>query len=451
LLANLGFAILALTFFRFRGEVPAMNQVLAQKRATAHGRRGQDCRLLVEPLEGRLLLSAGPWASSLRPPIDGPFLVSPLPSALHSSQVELPGQPLGGNPFHRDTFSPQREFVGAEASTQTSLLLGNDLRNSEPQLSAPATPTEILPRYTNLTGNFEMGARHGTVALDAVFANLGASHDFLSGGAIRLYESNPHTAWVSSSDGIPNADEGLPYSRVLFLVRVMMDPTAEETLSVSSRSPSEVRTAAVSDVQDVLALGTGALPTGNSEGRAIGVVSRNDLRMPAFPGPNRGWVDSTQGFANFTVPGLSLGSSPGQTVGVLAWSDSPSAVSVWTATPDLDPEDVVTTAEFEVDDAASIPVSVDGVRTEWPAPVPQVASLLTEGVTVGVTAIERAVLTLAEPILDAGDAPHEVLYWLGVTSWVVAAALAGETLRRRYPQFQTSVPSLFGGPPDPLG
>jgi len=230
-----------------------------------------------------------------------------------------------------------------------------------------------------------------------------------------------------------------------------MDIPAEEALSVASRAPVDVRTAVVSDVPDVPALVTGALPTGKQDGRAIGVVSPTDLRMPAFPGANR-WVDATQGVVSFTVAGLSLGSSLGQAVGVLAWSDSPSAASVWTATPALDPEDLATSAELELsDDAALIPDSADSLRAEWAASVPQVASLLTEGVTVGVTAIERAVLTLAEPILDAGSASHDVLYWVGVSTWFVAVALAGETLRRRFPQFQTSAPSLFGGPPDPLG
>jgi hypothetical protein len=210
--------------------------------------------------------------------------------------------------------------------------------------------------------------------------------------------------------------------------------------------------ALATDVQDVTAIATGALSTVNPDVRAIGVVQTMDSRTLSISGANRGWADLSQGVGNFARAGLSLGSSLGPTVGVLAWTNSPSATTLLTASPGWDPEDVVTSAELEVlDDATLTAVSPNGIRQEWLASAPQVATLLTEGVSLGVTVLERAVGALAEPMLDAASAPHNVLYWVGVSSWVAAAALAGETLRRRFPQLQTSTLSLFGGSPDSLG
>ena len=68
----------------------------------------------------------------------------------------------------------------------------------------------------------------------------------------------------------------------------------------------------------------------------------------------------------------------------------------------------------------------------------------------GVTALELGVRALAEPILDAGAPPHNVLYWVGISSSLLAGALACEAVRRRFPQFQIYELCVFGGPPDPL-
>jgi hypothetical protein len=68
----------------------------------------------------------------------------------------------------------------------------------------------------------------------------------------------------------------------------------------------------------------------------------------------------------------------------------------------------------------------------------------------GVTALEVGVRALAEPILDAASSPHNVLYWVGISSSLLAGALACETVRRRFPQFQTYELCVFGGAPDPL-
>jgi hypothetical protein len=429
-----------------------MNQAPAQKRAKAHGRRGQERRLCIEPLEGRWLLSGGPLTLSLRPPIDGPFLVSTSFSPQHS--FDRPVQLPGGNALHRDAFQPQAEFVAAEPLTHMALLRGGDVGDPGRQFSVPLVPaTEILPQYSDLAGSFSLGAKHdaGTAALDSAFADFGASHDFLPGGAFRFYESNPRSDWIPLSGGSATG-ESPPYFRPAFLMRLSTGASAEETPSLSFQVSFQVRSTIAADVQEVTALATGALSPGIQEGRAPGAVSTTGLRAPASPGVNRGWGDASQGSGNFGRASFLLGSSPGPAVGVLAWSDTSSGASQWTATPGVEPEDVVASAELEVvDDSTLTDVSPDGVRQEWLASAPQVATLLTEGVTLGVTTLERAVRALAEPMLDAGSAPHGVLYWVGVSSWLAAAALACESVRRRCPQLQTSAPSLLGGPPDPLG
>jgi hypothetical protein len=65
-----------------------------------------------------------------------------------------------------------------------------------------------------------------------------------------------------------------------------------------------------------------------------------------------------------------------------------------------------------------------------PAALPQAAGLLTEGVTLGVTALERAVEALTEPLGSVDSGSAGALYWLGCSSWLVAAALACEAARR---------------------
>jgi hypothetical protein len=336
-----------------------------------------------------------------------------------------------------------------------ALLRGSDVGDPGGLFTAPIIPAiEFLRQYSDLAGSFAVGARHdaGATLLDAAFADFGASHDFLPGATARFYESNPRSAGIPSSDGIANTDGGPPVPRAPFLIRVAIELSTGENLPPSPRSFFQGRSAIATDIQEVSALATGALSSVSQEGRATGIMSTPDLRALAFPGANRGWADASQASGYFGGASLSLGSSTGPMFGALAWSETPSGAGLLTATPGADPEDVVTSAELEVlDDTALIAISPEGARQEWPASVPQVATLLTEGVSLGVTALERAVRALAEPMLDAGGAPHDVLYWMGVSSWLVAAALAGETVRRRLPQFQTTVPSLFGGPQDPLG
>src|SRR5438270_5580888 len=102
-----------------------MSRAPAQKHAKGHGRRGHERRLFVEALEGRWLLSGGPLNLLLRPPIDGPFLVSASLSPRHS--FDGPGQFLDSNSFHRDAFQPQSEFVAAEPLTHTAGLRPTDI------------------------------------------------------------------------------------------------------------------------------------------------------------------------------------------------------------------------------------------------------------------------------------------------------------------------------------
>jgi hypothetical protein len=62
--------------------------------------------------------------------------------------------------------------------------------------------------------------------------------------------------------------------------------------------------------------------------------------------------------------------------------------------------------------------------------LPRAEGLLTQGVRLGVAALGDAAGALAEPLLAAEGASADVLYWLGLSSWLLAAALAGEGARR---------------------
>jgi hypothetical protein len=64
------------------------------------------------------------------------------------------------------------------------------------------------------------------------------------------------------------------------------------------------------------------------------------------------------------------------------------------------------------------------------AALPRLEGLITEGVQLGTAALERAAQALAEPMLSADGAADGILYWLGLSSWLLAAALAGEGVRR---------------------
>ncbi|MCI0460532.1 MAG: hypothetical protein L0Z62_26560 [Gemmataceae bacterium] len=90
---------------------------------------------------------------------------------------------------------------------------------------------------------------------------------------------------------------------------------------------------------------------------------------------------------------------------------------------------------------------MEKVSQTEPASAPQGASLLTEGVTWGATALERAVQALVEPMLDVEGKPN-TLYWLGVSSGIVAAALACEGVRRRFGHPATQEPAFAVGSSD---
>jgi hypothetical protein len=97
------------------------------------------------------------------------------------------------------------------------------------------------------------------------------------------------------------------------------------------------------------------------------------------------------------------------------------------------------------ENGGQLPGSRDGATADTDtAALPQVAGLLTEGVSLGVATLECAAGVLTEPLLttDAG-----ALYWLGCSSWLLAAALACEGVRRCLPR-RTDHGALSLRPPD---
>jgi hypothetical protein len=66
------------------------------------------------------------------------------------------------------------------------------------------------------------------------------------------------------------------------------------------------------------------------------------------------------------------------------------------------------------------------------AALPLAQGLLAEGAVIGTGAVERAVNALTEPLLAAEGGSGAFLYWVGCSSWVVAAALACEAARRSW-------------------
>ena len=280
-----------------------------------------------------------------------------------------------------------------------------------------------------------------SAALDAAFANFGERYDFLPGLYTRLYEIKSRNVWPSSGEFANNAEQSPAVTRDFFLMR------AEEatSLSPSSRASLGIHAAVASDVEELAASASAAVSIGSQEGRTAVV----DPKTFALAGTSRGWTDSLQGLGNLGGEGLSLGSSPGETPGPLALSNAPLRGSLVLAALGLDATDV-TTWSYPAVPNDTILISLESFRQEWFAWAPQVAPLLTEGVSMGVTALELGMRALTEPILDAGSPPHNVLYWVGISSWLLAGALAGETLRRRFPRLETSELSSLGGLPDLL-
>jgi hypothetical protein len=71
-----------------------------------------------------------------------------------------------------------------------------------------------------------------------------------------------------------------------------------------------------------------------------------------------------------------------------------------------------------------------GVPEALAASLPAARGLLAEGATCAVSAVGRAVEALAEPLRTEAGGTAGLLYWVGFSSWVVAAALACEGARR---------------------
>ena len=86
---------------------------------------------------------------------------------------------------------------------------------------------------------------------------------------------------------------------------------------------------------------------------------------------------------------------------------------------------------------------VSGVQA---LPNPQGASLLTAGMTLDIARLERAIQALVAPMVEEGS--KDLFYWLGLSSWLVAAALACEAARRRLGQRPPPSPTLLTARPE---
>jgi hypothetical protein len=75
-------------------------------------------------------------------------------------------------------------------------------------------------------------------------------------------------------------------------------------------------------------------------------------------------------------------------------------------------------------------------------PLPQAMSLLVESVDLGITVLERTVGTLVEPMVEAQTQSPDFLYWLGVSSWLLAATLAAERVRHHRKRQAMHCPAL---------
>jgi hypothetical protein len=81
------------------------------------------------------------------------------------------------------------------------------------------------------------------------------------------------------------------------------------------------------------------------------------------------------------------------------------------------------------------------------AALPLAQGLLAEGVALGAGAAGRAVNALTEPLSAAEGGSGAFLYWVGVSSWVAAAALACEGARRSWRR-RTALAAAAGLPPE---
>jgi hypothetical protein len=99
----------------------------------------------------------------------------------------------------------------------------------------------------------------------------------------------------------------------------------------------------------------------------------------------------------------------------------------------------------------------DGLPAESPLgpapdanPVPPRAEgLLTEGILLAVTTLGRAAEALVEPVAGAEGGLSGGLYWLGISAWLLAAALACEGARRSLARRAAEGPALPFNTTDP--
>jgi hypothetical protein len=63
--------------------------------------------------------------------------------------------------------------------------------------------------------------------------------------------------------------------------------------------------------------------------------------------------------------------------------------------------------------------------------VPEAAGVLSGAVSFSLTALERAVRELTQPEADVSRSGAAILYWLGLSSWLLGGAVAYEVVRRR--------------------
>ena len=428
------------------GGDPTVKKAPGRKRVRGRGRpETMSSHLCVEPLEGRWLPSGAPLTSSLNAPIDArsAFTSSLSP---HFSAVDGTSPQLAHSPAHSGLVRLGEELVRGERPTQSASLKQSESSDSGGQF----VPAIEFPLSGSDRGAiFSVGAVDAVnnAALDAAFTNFGERPDLLSLLDIRLYGIRSRDFSPSGSEFANNAEEGPTFVRDFFLMRAETALSAEGSSSPLARAYFGARGAMASDFQELAAFTSGTVSMGTQEGR-IPVV---ELKTFVFVGTSRGWIDSSQGLSNFGWQGLSLGSSAGPTAGTLASFNVAYRGSPFLATVDWAPADVVTSDDPELPEDTSLALaSLNTIRQEWSTWAPQVAPLLTEGVSMGVTALELGMRALAEPILDATGPPHNVLYWVGISSWLLAGALACEAVRRRLPQLQTYELSVFGGPPDPL-
>ena len=82
---------------------------------------------------------------------------------------------------------------------------------------------------------------------------------------------------------------------------------------------------------------------------------------------------------------------------------------------------------------ASVPVMVTGI-SEGATLIPQTIDLLAEHVSIGLTALENAIRAFLDSTGESDLGASDLGNWLGLSTWVVATALALDVMRRRREQ-----------------